>query len=96
MLWRAPARNLQQKDTGAIPLSLLEFTHGSTSLTSRALWGGIVSRITFNFHGSYLMMDKPCGAAWIRNRQHGLLGVRHAGQGGIDHLVPHRTLQPDH
>ena len=44
-------------DTGAIPLSLLEFTHGSTSLTSRALWGGIVSRITFNFNGSYLTMD---------------------------------------
>ncbi len=44
-------------DTGYLPFSLFGFTHGSTSLTSRALWGCVVTRVTFNFNGPFLTAD---------------------------------------
>lgn len=46
-------------DTGlaATCFSLLKFTHGSTTLTSEACWGCIVTRAVFNFNTEYITVD---------------------------------------
>lgn len=44
-------------DSGYLPFSLFGWVHGFTSLTSRALWGCFVSRMTINFNGLFLTAD---------------------------------------
>jgi hypothetical protein len=40
-------------DTSTYPFTLLDFPHGSTTLTSRTIWGCIPTEITFNLNGNF-------------------------------------------
>jgi len=51
-------------DTGYLPLSLFEFRHGSTTLTSRAVWGAVVTRVVWNFNGPFLTQDLTGAAGY--------------------------------
>lgn len=51
-------------DTTYPILSLFAFYHG-VSMTNRAIWGGTVSRIRFNFNGPFMTMDVSIQAGYM-------------------------------
>lgn len=50
---------------GSLPFTLLEFPHGSTSLTSRVAWGCVPTKLTWNFNAEFLTMDVTGAAGYI-------------------------------
>jgi hypothetical protein len=69
-------------DFTALPISIFEFAHGSTTLTSTAAWGCIPQRVTLNYNSIFLNMDVSGVGGYVIDSA-GFAGIDTQGQGGL-------------